>query len=202
MLGGSPLISSAENGLVPQLIQTGLWYWMQSTGIERFELFRLLGEWMLRGTIVVASAKAGPAEARYEIVCDDSWQTRRADISLRDGTAERSLQVTVEDGQWYVNGRMTESLEGCRDIDLEWSPSTNTIPIRRLRLPIGETSGPLLAAWVRFPDLTLQPLPQEYERISELHYRYSSNGGKFVAEIVVDAEGLVLNYEGLWRRTD
>ena len=74
-----------------QFIQTGLWYWMQSTGIERFEL-GLLHEWVLRGTIVVASAKAGPAEARYEIVCDDSWQTRRTDISLRDGTAERSLQ--------------------------------------------------------------------------------------------------------------
>ena len=184
-----------------RLIQTGLWRWLQSTGIERFELLRMPHQWVLRGTIV-AFAEAGPAEARYEIVCDDSWQTERADISLRDGTAERSLQVTVEDGQWYVNGRMTESLEGCRDIDLEWSPSTNTIPIRRLRLPIGETSGPLIAAWVRFPDLTLQPLPQEYERISELHYRYSSNGGKFVAEIVVDAEGLVLNYEGLWRRTD
>ena len=77
---------------MPELIQTGLWYWMQSTGIERFELVRLLHEWMLRGTIVVASAKAGPAEARYEIVCDDSWQTRRTDIFLRDGTAERSLQ--------------------------------------------------------------------------------------------------------------
>jgi hypothetical protein len=58
----------------------------------------------------------------------------------------------------------------------------------------------LIAAWVRFPDLTLQPLAQEYKRISELHYRYSSNAGKFVAEIVVDEEGLVLNYEGLWRR--
>jgi len=173
----------------------------QGTGIERFELLRMPHEWVLRGTII-ASAEAGPAEARYEIVCDDSCHTRRAHVSLRDGTAERSLQVTVEDGQWYVNGRMNESLEGCQDIDLEWSPSTNTIPIRRLRLPIEETSGPLIAAWVRFPDLTLQPLAQEYERISELHYRYSSNGGKFLAEIVVDAEGLVLNYEGLWRRTD
>jgi hypothetical protein len=184
---------------VPHLIQTGLWQWMQRAGIERFELLRMAREWVLRGAII-ASAESGPAEARYEILCDDSWQTRRADISLRDGTAERSLQVTVGDGRWYANGRMHESLAGCRDIDLEWSPSTNTIPLRRLRLPIGETSGPLIAAWVRFPHLTLQPLVQEYERISELHYRYSSNGGKFVAEIVVDEEGLVLNYEGLWQR--
>ena len=186
--------------MVPvRLIQTGLWQWMQGTGIERFELLRMPHEWVLRGTII-ASAEAGPAEARYEILCDDSWQTRRADISLRDETAERVLQVTIEDGEWYANGRVNETVAGCRDIDLEWSPSTNTIPIRRLRLPIGERSGPLIAAWVRFPQLTLQPLLQEYEHISELHYRYSSNAGQFVAEIVVDEEGMVLNYEGLWQR--
>ena len=197
MLGGSPYPTHGE--WVPVcLIQTGLWRWMQGTGIERFELLRMPHQWVLRGTIVAWAE--GPVEARYEILCDDSWQTRRADISLRDGTTERILQVTVEDGQWYANGHMNEPLAGCRDIDLEWSPSTNTIPIRRLRLPIGERSGPLIAAWVRFPHLALQPLPQEYERTSELQYRYSSNAGKFMAEIVVDEDGLVLNYEGLWQR--
>ena len=182
------------------ILQTGLWRWVKSTGLDRLELVRLPEEWMLRGTILL-SGESGPAEARYEVVCDEEWNTKRAHVSLRDGTDERAIQVAVEDGKWYVNGHANNSVAECMDIDLEWSPSTNTIPIRRLRLPIGETSGPLIAAWVRFPDLTLQPLPQEYERISEFHYRYNSNGGKFVAEIVVDAEGLVLNYEGLWRRT-
>jgi hypothetical protein len=46
----------------------------------------------------------------------------------------------------------------------------------------------------------LQPFLQEYERISERRYRYSSDAGKLVAEIVVDEECLVLNYEGLWQR--
>ena len=41
---------------------------------------------------------------------------------------------------------------------------------------------------------------QEYERISECRYRYSSDAGKLVAEIVVDEECLVLNYEGLCQR--
>jgi hypothetical protein len=156
-------------------------------------------EWMLRGTIV-ASAEGGPAEARYEVLCDDSWQTKRADISFRDGTGERVLQVAVADGRWYANGRTNETVAGCTDIDLEWSPSTNTIPIQRLGLAVGQRSGPVIAAWIRFPCLTLQPLRQEYERTSERHYRYISDGGKFVAEISVDEEGLVLNYEGFWRR--
>jgi hypothetical protein len=154
---------------------------------------------MLRGTIVTL-AEGGPAEARYEVVCDESWHTKRADISFRDARGERALRVALEDGQWYANGRLNEALTGCTDIDLEWSPSTNTVPIRRLNLAVGERSGLVKAAWVRFPDLTLQPLPQEYERISEWRYQYSSAGGEFVAEIAVDEDGLALNYEGFWQR--
>jgi hypothetical protein len=158
-------------------------------------------QWMLRGTII-APADGEPTEARYEVLCDDSWHTRRADISLRDGTGEPTLQITVEDGHWYANGRQNETVAGCSDIDLEWSPSTNTIAIRRLRLAVGERSSPFTAAWVRFPSLTLQPLLQQYERTSERSYKYmcDTEGSRFVAEIVVDDDGMVLNYEGLWQR--
>jgi uncharacterized protein len=184
---------------VPRLIQTGLWRWIKRTGLERFELLQMAHEWILRSTIV-ALAEHGPAEARYEVVCDDSWHTRCADIPLRDGRGERILRVVVEKGQWYENGRTANMATGCVNIDLEWSPSTNLIPIRRLRLAVGERSGLLTAAWVRFPDLALQSLPQEYERTSERCYRYISGGGTFSAEIAVDEEGLALNYEGFWQR--
>jgi len=184
---------------VAHIIQTGLWRWLKSTGLERFELVRIPQEWMLRGTILV-SGESGPAEARYEVVCDDAWNTKRAQVSLQDGTYERVLRVTVEDGKWYVNGHENDSVTECTDIDLEWTPSTNTLPIRRLHLAVGGKSGPVLAAWVRFPSLTLQPLLQEYERISDRTYRYKSRGGEFVAEIAVDEEGLVVTYDGLWQR--
>jgi len=184
---------------VAHIIQTGLWRWVKTTGLEHFELVRIPREWMLRGTILV-SGESGPAEARYEVVCDDAWNTKRAQVSLRDGTVERVLRVTVEDGKWYLNGHVNDSVTECTDIDLEWSPSTNTLPIRRLHLAVGERSGPVLAAWVRFPSLTLQPLLQEYERISDRVYRYKSRGGEFVAEIAVDEEGLVVTYDGLWQR--
>jgi hypothetical protein len=190
----------------PQLVQSGLWQWKQGTGLERFELLRAShkDEWILRGTILTLS-DSGPAEARYEVVCDGAWHTRRAEISLRDaksedGSNERVLRITAENGQWHENGQLNESVTGCIDIDLGWSPSTNTLPIRRLRLDVGQASGAVTAAWVSFPDLELRPLPQEYLRISEWQYRYSSSGGAFIAQISVDDEGLVLDYEGFWQR--
>ncbi|HEU4415883.1 MAG TPA: putative glycolipid-binding domain-containing protein, partial [Candidatus Angelobacter sp.] len=137
-----------------QLIGSGLWQWLQGTGLERFELLRSGEEWIMRGVILV-SGEAGSTEARYELACDEQWHTRRANISLLDGRGERSLEITVADGRWFENGRENQTVQGAVDIDLGWSPSTNTLPIRRLRMEIGQSSGPLTAAWVRFPELTL-----------------------------------------------
>ncbi len=92
------------------------------------------------------------------------------------------------------------TLRGCLDVDLSWSPSTNTLPIRRLGLEVGQASAALTAAWVRFPDLALIPLEQEYRRLSDRRYRYTSRGGAFTAEIDVDEHGLVVNYGDFWKR--
>jgi hypothetical protein len=180
-------------------LRTGFWRWINRTGLERCELHRAAEEWILRGTLLVM-AKGLPTEARYEVVCDNLWRTRRAHISLRDKSGDRFLNVSVENHCWFADGRLNPALTSCTDIDLEWSPSTNTLPIRRLGLAVGARSGPVVAAWVRFPSLELQPLAQEYERISERCYRYTSSGGAFSAELSVDDEGLVIDYEGIWKR--
>lgn len=73
------------------------------------------------------------------------------------------------------------------------------MPIRRLAPRIGDAVE-VTAAWVRFPELTIEPLPQRYTRLADRHYRYESGGGSFVAEIEVDELGLVTEYEGGWRR--
>jgi len=97
------------------------------------------------------------------------------------------------------NGREEEPLRGCVDVDLAWSPSTNTLPIRRLALAVGARRE-VTAAWVRFPELTLEPLAQEYERLAERRYRYTSAGGTFTAVLDVDDDGVVLEYAGGWQR--
>jgi hypothetical protein len=190
-------MSSMDSSL--QLVASGLWRWLQGTGLERFEFLRAGDEWIFRGTILTLAHDAA-AEARYEITCDRSFRTKAANVFFRDAAGERSLQIVSEDGRWLENGAENQTVRGAIDIDLGWSPSTNTLPIRRLGLEIGQTSGEFIAAWVRFPELTLQPLPQEYLRLGDRKYRYSSRGGAFVAELLVDDHDLVLDYEGFWQR--
>jgi uncharacterized protein len=83
------------------------------------------------------------------------------------------------------------ALEGCADVDLSFSPSTNTLPIRRLALTIGALET-IDAAWVLFPDLEIRASRQTYTRLSDQSYRYAS--GDFAAELGVDAAGLVTDY--------
>ena len=181
--------------------KTLLWQRRRGTGLERFELIHEADGWVLRGTIL-ALEEQGPAQANYEIFCDAAWHTRQAIVSCRGAGGDRSLRVDVEEGHWYEDGKEREAVRGCIDIDLSWTPSTNTLPIRRLGLAVGERSGPVTAAWVRFPELTIETLPQEYERLAERRYRYSSRGGAFTAELEVDEEGVVVDYEGIWRRVN
>jgi uncharacterized protein len=199
---GSPKALLSQISLMnsaPKLIATGLWKWLQGTGLERFEFLRAPDEWIFRGTILTLADDV-PAEARYEITCDRLFQTRRANISLLDSSGEHSLKIEAQNGRWVENGRENQSVKGAVDIDLGWSPSTNTLPIKRLKLDIGQSSSEFIAAWVRFPDLTLQPLPQEYFRLEDRKYRYSSRGGAFVANLRVDDEDVIVDYEGFWLR--
>ena len=182
-----------------QLVSAGLWQWLQGPGLERFEFVRAGDEWVFRGTILTM-AKDAAAEVRYEIFCDSLFHTRRASIFLRESAGERTLRIEARDGRWFENGRENHAVKGAIDIDLGWSPATNTLPIRRLNLAVGHASGEFVAAWVSFPDLLLQPLPQEYIRLAEREYRYSSRGGAFKANLLVDGNGLVLDYEGFWQR--
>lgn len=89
-------------------------------------------------------------------------------------------------------------MEDCRDVDLGISPSTNTLPIRRLRLGVGQEAN-LRVAWVRFPQLEVDAGVQRYKHIAKNRWRYSSEG--FTADLSVDDDGLVVTYgDDLWRQ--
>lgn len=89
-------------------------------------------------------------------------------------------------------------MAGSTDIDLNFSPSTNLLPIRRLNLAVGEAAN-VNATWLRFPSFQLELLPQQYRRLGEDIYRYESAGGQFVAELKVNSSGFVLDYPGIWQ---
>jgi hypothetical protein len=141
-----------------------------------------------------AGTTNGTLEVRFTVRVDGSWATR--ETSVRAGG--RSVELRADGlGGWSVDGMDRADLQGCTDVDLEFTPATNTLPIRRLGLEPGQ-SVEIEAVWVRIPSLEVERSTQRYERMAERRYRYSS--GTFAAELDVDEHGLVLDYAPFWVR--
>jgi len=141
-----------------------------------------------------------PLRVEYSIDCDEEWQTRRVQIlQCFSGAYSRLSLEHDQDGRWRTNGQFDEALAGCVDVDLGITPSTNTLPIRRLSMKVGAVSE-VLAAWVRFPELAVARARQSYERVSAREYIYRNRDSDFTAPITTDPDGLVQEYDGVWLR--
>jgi hypothetical protein len=192
-------------------LRTVLWQRIYSPGSEWCAVEREPDGWRLHG-IVLTEVATAPVLVHYAVALATDWSTRVVEIAMRSGAASepRTLKLTVApDQRWQIEREPglepampaddVVTLHDLVDVDLGFSPVTNTLPIRRLEPAIGEAIA-VTAAWVRFPELTIEPLPQRYMRLAERRYRYESAGGAFVVEIEVDDLGLVTTYEGGWRR--
>ena len=198
----APVMGAAQGASLAAPFDRRLfWTCIPTDGCERAEVQSDPTGIVLRGTILRASGR-GPAEAHYEILCRPDWSTLAATVSCHDDAGKRSLTLRRNDRAWVIGGQVDPRLDNANDVDLGWSPITNTLPIRRLRIPAGARSSLLTMAWIRFPELTVQPLAQVYERLSDSSYRYSSAGGNFTAIITVDEQGFVVEYEKQWRRSE
>ena len=147
---------------------------------------------------VLGSEGGVPVRIEYRVLADAEGLTTAAHVRDLRGFEQRTLVLERDSkGGWSVDGKTVRGLKGATDVDLGCSPSTNTLPIRRLRLGLG-ASKTIKAAWVRFPELTVVKADQKYTRLDEFTYRYAS--GDFEAELTVDDEGLVAAYAE-WART-
>jgi uncharacterized protein len=141
---------------------------------------------------------------RYTITVDANWLTRRARIrgwSAR-GTDDTRLAGDGS-GHWEVDGAPASELAGCLDVDLESSACTNMIPVRRMRLRVGQASE-APAAYVRALGLHIERLEQTYLRLDDerRHQRYDYRAPRFDFEgrLIYDADGFVLDYPGIATR--
>jgi uncharacterized protein len=182
------------------LNQTIIWRRLDEPGHEFAQLFFEDNVWRLSGTAIFAFGRPQrrPVRLDYLVICNADWQTRSASVSGWVGDETVCIDISVDEARrWRLNGVEVSAVEGCLDIDLNFSPSTNLLPIRRLRLNVGDEVA-ATAAWLRFPDFRLEPLTQSYRRISGAGYRYESGGGEFVAQLSVNEVGFVTSYPNLW----
>jgi hypothetical protein len=174
-----------------------LWRRLDRAGHEVARLTERVAGPTVEGTAVFAE-QGQPCRLDYRVACDAAWRTVSAHVTGWLGERAIAMDITADSKRrWVLDGAECAHVHGCDDVDLSFSPVTNLLPIRRLRMNIGERAA-VRAAWVDFPACRLEPLDQVYERISDSTYRYESGDGAFVASLQVNAAGLVTSYPGFW----
>jgi hypothetical protein len=176
-------------------VATILWQDLETGALDRCRLepgphgLRLSG-------VVLTAAHGTPLDVRYLVETGRGGLTRRVELEL-DGGAVRRVLLADGAGRWrWEGGPELAGVAGALDVDLTVTPATNTLPIRRLGLEVGQAVE-LSMAWVQFPGLEVVGSAQRYQRLAPDRWRFST--GDFTAELLVDPDGLVLDYGGLFR---
>ena len=181
-----------------------MWRPAEGTGLEHLRL-KEHGQGPLADGLIIGTTDAGPFRVHYRILCDARWRVRELTVlSLMDEGEGARLSADGE-GRWTTaGGEPALGLDGCIDVDISATPFTNTLPIQRLKLGPGESED-IRVAYVSVPTLEVNADPQRYTRLEQdesgATYRFESLDGGFTADLPMDADGLVLDYPGLFERT-
>jgi len=152
-----------------------------------------------------AAVEDGQAWAvRYRIALDERWITRTARVWGWSAVGRHEVSLEADGaGRWQVDGTATPELDGCLDVDLESSACTNTVPVHRMRLGVGQAAE-APAVYVRALDLAVERLDQRYARVPDdgprLRFDYRAPVFDYQDRLVYDAAGLVLEYPGIASR--
>jgi hypothetical protein len=180
---------------------TILWRRLDLPGHDAAVLLEAADGAELRG-MAVFHDESGPTALHYRVQCRSGWQTSGAHVHGWLGTQPVELSIRRDEaGRWTLNDVGCPAVAGCVDLDLSFTPATNLLPLRRLKLAVGHTAE-VRSAWLEWPAGTLAPLVQRYTRQSPATYDYESDlpgGERFTAVLRVDPSGWVIDYPGLWQ---
>ena len=174
------------------------WASLEGDGVEHLTFDRS------GGAIVVESAVVGQRYGRayglaYRVECDSQWRVKYAVLKVMGGG---TLELHGDGaGHWRDgSGRELYELAGCIDIHCGAPPFTTSRPIGRLG-PGRGARRPIDVAYISTPDLTVTPVKQAYACIEPgRRYRYEGIFRNFTAEMDIDNDGLVIDYETLFKR--
>jgi uncharacterized protein len=180
-----------------------MWAPWEGPGLEHLRLVTS-GSGIVANGLVIGLEAGRPFRIGYEIRCDGRWRVREVRAAAPDSGRPVLELLTDGEGRWKRrSGVPVPELDGCIDVDISATPFTNTLPIRRLGLKPGE-SEELTVTYVRVPELLVGPERQRYScleaQADSWLYRFEALPSGFTAELPLDADGLVIDYPGLFRR--
>lgn len=137
---------------------------------------------------------------KYSLDINNNWEIQSFRIDfISDTSFYIELQKNAA-GEWVTGeNEVRADLKGCTDIDISLTPFTNTLPIKRLDLPVG-ASKDICVVYIDLPENGLKPAKQQYTNLGNGIYKYESLETGFTANLKIDKDGFVTDYPGIWHR--
>lgn len=185
------------------------------SGVEFAEVE--LTERRMKATGVAIGSDPVPYRLDYRFASRSRFTTKSIELVARGQGWLRSLRLERDklgewDATWETHGEALlpapagdmKQLSEALDCDLALSPLTNTMPVLRHDLLHGGGPVEFLMAWISVPDLSIIPSRQRYTFVRTdgliSVVRFESGEGDFAADMVLDEDGLVLEYPGIGHR--
>lgn len=181
----------------------------QTGGLEHLYLWRD-GTDRLASGWVIGIHEGAPFRLAYGMRCDANWRVQHVWLEKVRERQDHEDDVRLDlhlsaDNRWHGPGRAHyPKLDGCATVDIAATPFTNTLAIRHLNLQPGQ-SATIRLVYIDIPELNFYAAEQRYTCLKSnakgSRYRFEALDGAFVAKIPFDADGVVQNYPGLFKRT-
>jgi hypothetical protein len=182
-------------------VSTSVLFWRRTDieGLERAEL--VIQPEGVSATSTVICLEAGGFRLDHRWQLDSEWRAQSVTIERWNRQGRGTVRLERAGTGWRVDGKLRPDLEGAEEPDLSVTPLCNTVPIRRMMKSTAE-SLVLDTAYIDGPRLTIARSRQRYDRQGVGQFRYVDLGlsSGFEADLVVDADGLVVHYEHLFER--
>ena len=185
-----------------------IWTDLTGPGIEHLKLTGDADGYLADGLYVGRNDDTPPFRVQYMLQLGPDWELRAATVHLLSApagaTGELSLAVD-QSAEWTkADGTRLSDLTGCHEIDIFISAFTNSLAIRRLGLSKAE-SAEISVAYIDIPQMRVRPVRQRYTCIRPYGpegglYRYEPLFRGNAYDLEVDADGLIVEYPGAFRR--
>jgi hypothetical protein len=140
-----------------------------------------------------------PFAMEYDMALTEDWNIK--EMSIKSLLDERFIVLMHEDKQWYNDkGQHLNEFDGIEFVDISISPFTNTLPIKRLQFK-GKQPQKVDIIYFDENKFCLRKVQQIYSHVGERTYCYQDiELPDFVSNIVVDEDGLVIDFPKMFRR--
>ncbi len=179
------------------VVATGFWRRLDVPGHDAATVRQVATGYQLLGQAVFLDPR-GPAALRYTLDLTPIWSTRQGHITGFIGDRAVDTHIVRTPHGWTLASRHF-GMADVVDLDLGFTPATNMVQLKRVGLSVGDAVT-FDVAWLETGDGALVRLPQEYRRVSELDYAYSSPTLDYRATIILAPDGFAAVYPGLWER--